>query len=170
MCAFVCVCVCVYVFVYNGFLFVFYYICAVIRFTTNQPPSYLLHRHFPPLLYTDSSVDHAILWLLHVAPPPSPIVQAARQLTCYLASESLVSSYLASGSLDSSCLDAGVLSLSTVLAVPSLPHLPDPISGGCIPPCPWRHRGEMCWTLLLLVTTTPLRSHAFLNIPASDYY
>ena len=88
-----------------------------------------------PLLYSNAYFTPSIHKLLHIAPtcrctPFYPIVPTAHWLPISLASGSLVN---------------GLLSPAKVLAVISLPHLPDPVFSGCTPPCPWRLRGEGYW-------------------------
>ena len=113
-----------------------------------------------PFLYANASVAQAIRRLLIAAPacccpPPYLFVRAARHLHGPLASISLAS---------------GSLSRTTAPAVTSLHHPQYLVSVICTPPCTWRYRGEGYLTSLFLVTSEPLRSQTYPNIPASTYY
>ena len=59
--------------------------------------------------------------------------------------------------------------LSTASAVPSLPCLLDLVFGVCTPTCTYSLEGKGGWISLSLVTSKPLQSHTYLNIPASTY-
>ena len=151
VCVFVCVCVCLCL---TDFFLYFYSIQSAICFAPNQPPSSLLHLPSPPLFYTNASVAPSICQLILVGPschrPPSyPIVHADLYLTSSLASRGL--------------------GPATALALPSMPHPLDTVSGGCTSPFPWRPGGKGCQISLSLVTSDPLRSHTAPNISASAY-
>ena len=126
------VCVCVT----DLFSSFYFYMSRNPLFSESIPEFSTTPSFFPPLVYANPSVSPYLRQLLLSAPacscpPPSTIVRAARQLPCSLASGYIASGYLASGGLIP----------ATVLAVTSLPHLPDTVSGGCTPPCTWRHGG-----------------------------
>ena len=113
----VCVCVCVCVFVCNGFLFVFiiYCICPLLCYKSTleftATPSFIL-------IYANTTSTSAIRRFIYHAP------------TCFrpLVYSVVSSTHWPHGCIYSVSLAYIFLILSTVQAVPSLPHPPDQVS------------------------------------------